>query len=225
MVKGNGYGFGRVRLAEIAGAWAPDEVAVGTVHELADVCAAITSPATTVLSLTPAMHLPADLPARSVVTVGAVEHVAALERAGVARPVAVKLESTMRRHGTDAAGLAHLVHRIVAAGLEIREYVLHLPLPSDSYTDDRAVAEIEHWLPQLDPAFSVSLSHLPVDAYRSLCEAHPHRSFGLRAGTALWHGDKSALHLSADVLDVRPVEAGEPVGYRQAPAPDAVEWR
>ena len=38
--------------------------------------------------------------------------------------------------------------------------------------------------------------------------------FRLRLGTALWHGDKASLQLSADVLDVRPVAAGERAGYR-----------
>ena len=35
----------------------------------------------------------------------------------------------------------------------------------------------------------------------------------MRIGTGLWHGDKSALHLGADVLDVRPVAAGSIAGY------------
>ena len=41
----------------------------------------------------------------------------------------------------------------------------------------------------------------------------------IRLGTALWHGDKSSLHLTADVLDVRPVRGGDRVGYRAVPAP------
>jgi len=32
----------------------------------------------------------------------------------------------------------------------------------------------------------------------------------------VWHGDKAALHLGADVLDVRPVRAGQHAGYRQS---------
>ena len=53
---------------------------------------------------------------------------------------------------------------------------------------------------------------------RPLPTTHTYR---LRLGTALWHGDKSFLHLSADVLDVRPVDAGELAGYRQAAVPAA----
>ena len=45
------------------------------------------------------------------------------------------------------------------------------------------------------------------------------RDGGSGSGTALWHGDKSSLHLTADVLDVRPVRGGDRVGYRAVPAP------
>ena len=41
--------------------------------------------------------------------------------------------------------------------------------------------------------------------------------FPMRIGTAFWHGDKSALHLGANVLDVRPVASGTVAGYRGAP--------
>lgn len=51
VVKGNGYGFGRARLAGVAAALDVDEVAVGTVHELPDLPAG----ALTRLVLTPAL--------------------------------------------------------------------------------------------------------------------------------------------------------------------------
>ena len=59
----------------------------------------------------------------------------------------------------------------------------------------------------------------PPAAYRDLRDAWPDHRFRIRAGTALWHGDKAALHLGADVLDVRPVRAGEHAGYRQGVVP------
>ena len=62
----------------------------------------------------------------------------------------------------------------------------------------------------------------PLGRRRTATCATPGRSAasGSALGTALWHGDKSALHLGADVLDVRPVRAGEPAGYRQVAVPD-----
>ena len=53
------------------------------------------------------------------------------------------------------------------------------------------------------------VSHLSLSAYDDLVDGWPERRFRIRMGTALWHGDKRALHLGADVLDVRPVRAGE----------------
>jgi hypothetical protein len=34
-------------------------------------------------------------------------------------------------------------------------------------------------------------------------------------GTQLWHGDKSFLHLGADVLATHPIAAGDRAGYQQ----------
>ena len=65
----------------------------------------------------------------------------------------------------------------------------------------------------------VWVSHLGLDGYEALVDAWPDRRFRIRRGTALWHGDKSALHLGAEVLEVRPVRAGTTAGYRQAVVP------
>jgi alanine racemase len=35
----------------------------------------------------------------------------------------------------------------------------------------------------------------------------------MRIGTGLWHGDKAALHLGANVIDFHPVKAGAIAGY------------
>jgi hypothetical protein len=51
-----------------------------------------------------------------------------------------------------------------------------------------------------------------------LADGNPGRTFRVRVGTGLWHGvpKGSFLHLGADVLDVRPVSAGDHVGYWQS---------
>jgi alanine racemase len=221
VVKGNGYGFGRALLAEIAGRWRPDELAVGSVHELADVCAVPAIRGTAVISLTPAMHLPDDLPAQAVLTVGNLAHVDALARRGIRGRVAVKLESSMHRHGSTAERLPALLDRLAADGFEVHQFVLHLPLASTTLTDVQALAEVEGWLPHLDRAVPISLGHVSADAHRSLCAAHDERSFRLRSGTALWHGDKASLRLAADVLDVRSIDVGQAAGYRQVPVSTA----
>lgn len=206
VVKGNGYGFGRHELAGVAAGLA-DTIAVGTVHEL-------TGLATTArpLVLTPARRPPTDL--HPILTVGALDDVAAL--AGWRGSVVVKLASSMKRFGVEPDGLGALTDAVRHAGLDIVAFAVHPPLAG---TDDEHLDDIARWLDLLDPDDEVWVSHLTRQGYGDLREAWPERRFRIRLGTSLWHGDKSAVQLVADVLAVHPVRVGEPVGYRQHPAP------
>lgn len=199
VIKGNGYGVGRASLATYCADLGRGLVAVGTVHETVEATAA----GLPVLVLTPTLDDPGRLPDSTVLTVGDPVHVAHLERCGWNRPVVVKLASSMRRYGFDDAP---------QLSIPVAAYGLHLPLAG---TDDDRLAEIDRWLARLDPVVPVHLSHLSPDAFRGLADRHPQRRFSLRLGTSLWHGDKSAFHLTATVLGVRPVRAGDRAGYRQ----------
>ncbi len=210
VVKGNGYGFGRARLADVAAGFA-QRIAVGTVHELHDVAV---DRFDEVLVLTPAVSPPDDLPAGSVPTIGSAAHVEALDGAGWRGPVSVKLASSMHRYGVEPHGLAALVGAARAAGLQPCRYLFHPPLVTAQHGETEVMAAVEAWLDHLDPALPFSVSHLGPAAFTALARWHPTRRIELRLGTALWHGDKSMLHLNADVVDVAPVEAGTAVGYR-----------
>ncbi len=195
VVKGNGYGFGRVALARLASEFC-DTVAVGTIHEL-DGLPDDVHP----VVLTPTLTAPAST--TPVLTVGSEVHVDAL--AGWPGRVLVKLVSSMRRYGGDV----ELVDVARRAGLDVIGVSLHPPLagsPSDHADEIRQV------LDHIDPDLTVWVSHLDSMTYASLPSTHTYR---LRLGTSLWHGDKSLLQLGADVLDLRAVRAGDPAGYRQ----------
>jgi len=209
VIKGNGYGFGRHWLAERAAEFA-DTAAVGTVHELDGLPEQLTP-----VVLTPAsfdvLRLD-DVRTRlasvdPVLTVGAPEHVAALDHEGWRGRVIVKLASTMRRFGRGP----ELIDTARGSGLDVVGVAVHPPLVGD---DLAHAADIEAAIDAVDPALAVWVSHLGVDAYAAVRARHPDRTFRLRLGTALWHGDKRAFHLTADVLDVRPVAAGEQAGYQ-----------
>ncbi|HEY3484979.1 MAG TPA: alanine racemase, partial [Ilumatobacteraceae bacterium] len=180
VVKGNGYGFGRAPLAAIA-AELGDTLAVGTVHELAGMPTGVTT-----VVLTPTLRAPDTL--APILTVGSPEHVDALRDWG--GRVLVKLGSTMRRFGRGP----ELIETARAAGLDVVGVSIHPPL-AGSDADHRA--EVEAWLPRIDPIHEVWLSHLSPAEYTRLPASHRYR---LRVGTLLWHGDKSTLHLGADVL-------------------------
>lgn len=226
VVKGNGYGFGRTLLAhEAVSLLGARDLAVGTVHEAAQLARDI-APDVTPIVLTPTLDtLPTDPPAHVVLTVGADHHVEALARQGWRGRVTVKLASSMRRYGTrDLQGLLATCAR---HGLEPVSASLHLPLATPDGTPGRSDAaarrdEVEQWIPHLHvlPAdATIDVSHVDRDTFRSLVERHPGRRWRLRLGTELWHGDKSFLHLGATVVDVLPVRVGEALGYRQVPSP------
>ncbi len=208
VVKGNGYGFGRAVLHERAAALG-SYVGVGSVHELADVPAALTP-----IVLTPTLDAPAD--ATAILTVGHPAHVAPL--GGRTAPVMVKLASSMHRYGATPEQLPALSAAVADAGLTTMAFAIHLPLAGD---DQGRVSEIEAWLPHLPTATPLWVSHLAPESFRALQAAHPTREFAIRVGTALWHGLPKGdfLRLSADVLATTQVRAGDPVGYFQSPAP------
>lgn len=207
VVKGNGYGFGRPVLHEMAATLAP-AVCVGSVHELAD------APTRgDVVVLTPTLHRPERVDA--ILTVGDPAHVRAL--AGSGHRVIVKLGGSMHRYGVAPAGLPALLDAVHGAGLQPVAFGLHLPLAG---ADDDRVAEVEAWLPRLPP-LPVWLSHLQPGTIAALRERHADRELAVRVGTRLWHGLPRGefLRLSADVLATSAVAAGEPAGYRLTPAP------
>lgn len=214
VIKGNGYGFGRTWLAERSAEFA-DTVAVGTVHELDGLPEQLTPVVLTpvsfdVLRLDEVRSRLASVD--PVLTVGAPEHIEALDHEGWRGRVQVKLSSSMQRFGRGP----ELLDAADAAGLEVVGAAIHPPLVGE---DDAHAAEIERWLADLPVELPVWVSHLGVDAYASLCSRHVDRTFRLRLGTGLWHGDKRAFQLSADVLDVRPVDAGATAGYRLGAVP------
>ena len=205
VVKGNGYGFGRDWLAAFA-AYFADTIAVGTVHELSSV-----PDGTTAVVLTPTLTAPAEAtlgttPATVMLTVGAPEHIAALD--GWTGPIIVKLRSSMYRYGGDAALIA--VAR--DAGLDVVGVSVHPPLERHGDT----LADIVAALDGVDTALPAWVSHVGPDGYRQL---PTDRQYRLRLGTSLWHGDKSTLQLQADVLAHQRVEAEQPIGYRLGAAP------
>lgn len=204
VVKGNGYGFGRPRLiAELAGR--VPCVAVGTVHELNhETTEALSTTGTTAMVLTPTLSVPATTD--MVLTVGSPAQIEALR--GWNGRVLVKMMSAMRRYGGDP----RLIPAARAAGLEVIGVSIHPPLPQPDGNGPDLTLEITNWLPQISSELEVWVSHLSAAQFAQLPSTHRFRH---RIGTRLWHGDKSTLSLSTEVLDTRSVSAGDLVGYRQ----------
>jgi alanine racemase len=205
VVKGNGYGFGRTTLMPHAARFST-EIAVGTVFEAADVPSDRTA-----VVLTPTLDVPADLAPSATLTVGSPAQVDVLRAANRRGQVIVKLASSMHRYGVPPTGLSDLLARCHRAQLEVVAFGLHLPLAGDEASRLR---EAQAWL-HLLPDRPLWVSHLQPASVAALGA-----DVRLRVGTALWHGDKSTLHLGADVLDVHAVRAGSVAGYRATTVPD-----
>jgi alanine racemase len=152
-----------------------------------------------------------------ILTIGDPAHIAALD--GWRGDVLVKLASSMRRFGVAQHQLDECERRARAAGLAVIGHSIHLPLAGD---DSERAAEVERWLTVLDarhrPADdrpNLWVSHLGPGAHTALAEKWSNWSLPIRLGTTLWHGDKSMIHLEADVIDVHPVSAGTVAGYHR----------
>ena len=211
VVKGNGYGFGRPRLHQLASELVDgiEHVCVGNVNELADVPANVRP-----VVLTPTLAPPTTT--RAILTVGSTAHVDALR--GWSGDVMIKVGSTMRRFGATVDELPTLTRAVENLGLGVAGYAIHLPLAG---TDDARVAEIETWLPDLQFDIPLWVSHLQPSAVLALQSKYPLRRFKVRVGTALWHGVPKVPHLQlhADVLHTQPIGVGEIAGYHHTRAP------
>jgi len=199
VVKGNGYGLGRQELAAAA-VKLSSIIAVGTVHELSNLPEDVTA-----VVLTPTLTAPDST--EPVLTVGDEAHIAALR--GWGGRVIVKLTSSMHRYG----GGIELVTAAQHAGLRTVGVSIHPPLAGD---DNAHRSDIVRRLPEIDPSLDVWVSHIAPATYETLPSSHRYK---LRLGTYLWHGDREALKLEADVLATRPVAAGVHAGYRLPEVP------
>lgn len=207
VIKGNGYGLRRSNLTPLASQIA-SEVAFGTVYEVRDIPAGITP-----IVLTPTMSAPPNtMHSSTVLTVGRLEHVAALSHFGWTGNVVIKLQSSMLRYGTTQENLAALLAEAKNAHLLVVGFSIHPPLDGEMQMH---VNDIQKWLDNLDPALPMYISHVNASALRQLRKSHPQWDFRIRLGTELWLGDKSMMQLSADVLDRHAVESTQTVGYRQ----------
>ena len=217
VVKGNGYGFGNPRLAEVSQELGADTVAAGSYDEVEAVSDAF---AGSVMVLTPWRSFePVRYGPRVVHTVGRVE-----DLAGVAggspdgqRPrVVLELMTSMRRHGFDARGLraaaAHL------ADVDVDGFALHLPMSHGSH-----LSEVQRLMNDLVASGidsrRVYVSHLTDAELTALRSSYGDFELRPRVGTRLWLGDRGALEVRAHILDCHEVERGDVFGYRGRTAP------
>jgi alanine racemase len=213
VIKGNGYGFGRTRLAEEAARLGVDTVAVGVAKEVPRVRRHFDGD---VVIMQPwdatDPHAQAYLTDPNVVTT--VSRLADLETiadSDLEPRVLVEVQTSMRRHGIrlDHLGaVTPLLERVRFEG-----WSLHLPLRvEDRYAEAEALTRAAV---AVIPG-TLWLSHLsPEEASQLAASAGPEPvGVRLRVGTRLWLGAEMHRQTVATVLDVHPVRRGERAGYR-----------
>ena len=229
VAKGNGYGFGLGRLARRtqwlaeqgaqAGQVWGDVLAVGTYDELGEVADRYDG---SLLVLTPwrpfgaALEVDPKLAGRVIHTVSRAEDLAdLLERQPDARYV-LEVVTSMLRHGMNARELRSLGGLTSRGTLE--GVALHLPLAQGSHLSQvhRLITDaISAGL----PTQTLWVSHLTKGELERLRASYSDFTIRPRVGTDLWLGDRGALKVTAQVLDVHPVERGDVFGYRSRTAP------
>jgi alanine racemase len=214
VAKGNGYGFGNRRLAEVASHLGVDTIAVGTYTEVDDAADAFKG---SVMVLSPWRHFESPVYADHVVhTVGRVEDAEALASAATDPRVVLELMTSMHRHGFTARELREAAEAL--EGLRIDGFALHLPMGHGSHLGEVHRLMTDIVASGIDSR-TVYVSHLTDEELTELSAAYGDYVLRPRIGTDLWLGDREALQVCASVLDVHPVERGDVFGYRGRTAP------
>ncbi len=221
VIKGNGYGFGSGRLARRAGWLGADTIAVGTYEDVPEVLSRFGGD---VLVLSPWRPFLRNVPYdhRVIHTVGRVADIEALKATAPAgTAVVIEGQTSMARHGFDRHSLARAKQALgqfaARSQLAVRGFAIHLPIAGDN------LSEAQEWAAVLEASHlettTLFVSHLTTTEYAALRRDRPALTIRPRIGTALWHGDLSAIQARSTVLDVHEVSRGERVGYRQRAMP------
>jgi Alanine racemase, N-terminal domain len=213
VIKGNGYGFGRARLAQEAAALGVDAVAVGVAKEVPRVRGNFGGD---VVIMQPwdadderAQAYLTD--PKVITTVSRLTDLEAIADTDLEPRVLVEVQTSMRRHGIrlDHLGaVTPLLQRVRFEG-----WSLHLPLRvAGRYAEAEALTRAAV---AVIPG-TLWLSHLPPDEASQLADTAGSEPVGvrLRVGTRLWLGAQNHRQTVATVLDVHPVRRGERAGYR-----------
>jgi alanine racemase len=217
VAKGNGYGFGNARLAEVAEELGADTLAVGTYAEVEPVLGHF-SGSVMVLSPWRPFEARAMYSDRLVHTIGRLDDLAGIRAAAeVERPrVVLELLTSMRRHGFSARGLREAARHL--DGVEVEGFALHLPMAHGSH-----LPEIERLMNDVVASGVASrrvfISHITDEELTALRSSYADFEIRPRVGTRLWLGDRKALQVRATVLDVHPVKRGDEFGYRGRSVP------
>jgi alanine racemase len=220
VAKGNGYGFGIRRLAELTAWMGLDTIAVGTYDEVGAAGAVFDG---SVMVLTPWRPFETGVvyDQHVVHTVGRLSDLRELSDRDDRPRVVLERMTSMRRHGFSARELrVAAVAADASGGVQVEGVAIHLPLTQGSH-----LAEVDRLMTDVVAAGlrtrRVYVSHLTHAELAAVAARYPDYQIRPRIGTKLWLGDRTTMRVRATVLDVHQVERGDVFGYRGRSAPKA----
>ena len=223
VIKGDGYGLGQGFLSGEAQRMGLQAVAVGTVHEVAEVAGAFQGDIIVLEPVDPrdavavqAWQALGAVSERVVRTVASPEGLDHVIDSHVHPRVVLEARTSLRRFGFEGPTLRETwawATTVAAEGrLRVLGLTVHLPLmPSNADLDEVLQLADETG----DPTVHVLLSHIDSRRLDILRRHSPHLRFSLRVGTALWLGLRGAITTEGTVLAVHAVRRGQPMGYHQ----------
>ncbi|HPU13068.1 MAG TPA: alanine racemase [Aeromicrobium sp.] len=211
VIKGNGYGLGRARLAGQAQRMGAPMIAVGTYEEAAELLAVFPGDIQVLTPWRPFSLKVAD--PRVIHTLSRVEDIAGLAEQDCGARILLEAQTSMRRHGVPRGQLGQAAAELAKSSLLLEGFASHLPMAGQNLGEANSWCEALGGSGLKTKVFYVS--HLTDTELTTLQAQHPQLTIRPRIGTSLWLGRLDTFEVTATVLDVHEISRGDRVGYRQ----------
>jgi hypothetical protein len=239
VIKGNGYGFGRISLADEVTKLNLDQICVGTIWEAAEVLenfsgeVVVLEPISSAdsLSIGQWATLLEEHSDRLIAVISATE-LQVLQTIGV-KKIWVEALTSMNRFGLAPHQIAEAL-KTLDSQISVVGFSLHLPIvqpaiskltkfeTSGVNSNSNKVRETVGWISWLSEIselstgqITINVSHLSPSEIAQIKRERPDVALQIRIGTSLWLGNPKALSVTGTVLAVHEVGTNEKAGYQQ----------
>ena len=209
VIKGNGYGFGIKVLAQEAKDLNLPIVAAATVAEAQEIQSVFPGE---ILLLSPSAHSDSEK------VIHTISPHSSVFSAKMPKRFVLELLSPIHRHGFSVSDLGNALDKYSKSG-KCEGIAIHLPIDqktsASDWIDKNLRSITERGIATTEFNNSVWVSHISKKDLNKLTKNWPEIIWKIRIGTDLWLGDRGALKVKAQVLDLHAIDKPTAVGYRQ----------
>jgi len=239
VIKGNGYGFGRMTLADEVTKLELEQLCVGTIWEAGEILENFAGQVVVLEPLSPADSLAnehwATLLAEHadrLIAVISTTDLQLVQQIGV-RKIWIEALTSMNRFGLAPHQIAEVLKKLDPQ-ISVVGFSLHLPIvepvankltkfeATAVNTNSNKVREVIGWISWLSEVtefktqnISLSVSHLSATQIAQIKRERAEVTLQIRLGTSLWLGNPKALSVTGTVLAVHEIANNERAGYQQ----------